>query len=50
MKHVHVSALTGLTIACYMIIIAFLLRSAAIKLADKPGTAGAIGQGLAFIL
>ena len=46
MKHTHVSTLTAVTIACYVIIIGFLLRSLSVRLAgsDSPW-----GKALAYI-
>jgi len=42
--HVHVSALGALIFTAYLLIIGFLLRSAAIVLADKP-----LGKAISFI-
>lgn len=46
MKHVHVSTLTGVTILCYVIIIGFLLRTVATRLAANGSP---WGKGLSYI-
>jgi len=40
MNHVHVSALTGVTILCYVLIIGFLLRALAAALAQRGNVFG----------
>lgn len=50
MKHVHVSALTGITIALYLIIIMSFYRLSAVKLAASENkTARTLGEALGFI-
>lgn len=49
-RHVHTSFIHGLTLACYLIIVMFLLRMAAARMVEKPGTLATFGAGLSAIV